>query len=55
MVVELLVREDEYAAFEDRQTAKMLNFAEDAHMKSMSIFETDEHLRSGAYFQHAVG
>ena len=45
MVVELLVREDEYAAFEDRQTAKMLNFAEDAHMKSMSIFETDEHLQ----------
>jgi hypothetical protein len=27
-------------------SAKVLNFSEDAHIKTMSTFETDEHLRA---------
>ena len=32
---------------------KVLNFTEDAHRKSMSMFETDEHLRALMFVRSA--
>jgi hypothetical protein len=37
-----------------REIAKVFNSIEDAHAKSMSMFETDEHLRALMFVRFAL-
>jgi hypothetical protein len=37
------------------KTAKVLNSTEDAHMKGMSTFETDEHLQAPTWGRRIAG